>query len=133
MNVFHSFGLLMLIALTGGCSSTPPEVPPGTEGLIHAEGSPLADVHVQVYAQESSSLGPLGSALSDADGRFQLRLPDLSGPLHLEPGDYRFTIESAGDIYLNWPAALSDPQKTPLRKTITDPQQVIELDVPTPR
>jgi hypothetical protein len=133
MNAFHSIWLLILLALIGGCGGAPREVPPGTEGVIRAEGRLLADVHVQVFAQDSSALEPLGSGISDADGRFQLRLPDLSGPLHLEPAEYRFTIESAGDIYLKWPAPLSDPQKTPLRHTIADSGQVIELDVPMPQ
>ena len=136
ITVLPALGLLVIAlavcatAMTG--CGPPPEVPPGTAGIVRTDSVPLTDVLVQIYSDPPAPQ-PLGAGITDSSGRFQLRLPDLSAPLHVEPGDYRLTIESAGDIPLSWPAQLRDPQKTPLRQTVTDPQQAIELDFPTPR
>jgi hypothetical protein len=125
------FYVLMFAAVVSGCG-TPAEVPPGTQGVVRAAGIPLADVEVQIYPHSIAD-EPLGSGITDANGRFQLRLPGLTGPLHLKPGDYRITIASAGEIHLSWPAEFSDPQRSPLGVTITARQPAIELDVPLPK
>lgn len=129
MNAFYY--PLMLAAVASGCG-TVAEVPPGTPGVVRAAGVPLADVEVYVYLLSSAS-EPLGLGLTDANGRFELRLLGLRGPLNLEPGDYRVTLASAGELELNWPAEFSDPQRTPLRISISRERPVIDLDVPLPR
>lgn len=123
--------LLLLVAAAGGCKE-PAEVPPGTRGVVQADGVPLADVEVQIYLHQPTA-EPLGFGVTDASGRFQLRLPGLKGPLHLEPGEYRVTLATAGEIYLSWPSEFSDPLKTPLRVSINTTHPTIELDVPMPK
>lgn len=115
-----------------GCGGDPPEIPGGTGGRIQAAETPLSDIFVQVYPDDAAAAQPLASSISDREGTFQLRTPQLDAPVQLEPGTYRATIESSGEIYLMWPREYADPMRTPLRFTVDSPEASIDLDVPDP-
>lgn len=123
---------LMLALLLAGCG-VPSEIPGGTAGFLHANGQPLPDVLVTVYPDTPSVTEPLGIGVTDADGRFALRTREPVASLTLDPGDYRFTVQSTGEIYLIWPPNYTDPSKTPLVQSVASLNEELEINVPEPR
>lgn len=124
--------LIAIALLSQGCGG-PAEVPGGTTGFLYANGQPLPDVLVAVYQDTPPITEPLGVGITGADGRFQLRTREPVAPLTLDPGDYRFTIESMGEIYLIWPSEYADPSKTPLTRSVSSSHEELEINVPKPR
>lgn len=123
--------LMALAILSEGCG-VPGEIPGGTAGFLHANGQPIPDVLVTVYP-DTPSTDALGIGITDADGRFELRTREPITPLMLDPGDYRFTVQSMGEIYLIWPPEYADPPKTPLTRSISSSSEELEISVPQPR
>lgn len=118
--------------LLAGCGSRG-DLSGGTSGFLYSEGQPLADVMISVHHDGRSNVRPLGIGITDWEGRFELRTEDLMAPLFLEPGTYRFTIDSIGEVYLAWSRNFSDPTTTPLIEEISSPEQPLVFDVPLPR
>jgi hypothetical protein len=119
-------------AALAGCGQ-PQEIAGGTPGRVHVDGRPLGDVHVSVYAADAAAAAPLGYGISNEQGRFELRQQEPPAPLRLAPGDYRFTVESVGDVVFDWPPPLADPQRTPLRHDWSGEDQELDLALPEPR
>ena len=124
--------LIALAVLSQGCG-VPGEIPGGTAGFLRANGQPLPDVLVTVYPDMPSATDALGIGITDADGRFELRMREPITPLILDPGDYRFTVQSMGEIYLVWPPEYADPLKTPLARSVSSSSEELEISVPQPR
>ena len=127
-----SLCLMVLAVLSAGCG-VPAEIPGGTAGFLDVNGQPLPDVLVTVYAGTPSATDPLGIGVTDAEGRFELRTREPVAPLTLDPGDYRFTVESIGEIYLVWPPKYADPSKTPLARFVSSSSEELHISVPEPR
>lgn len=116
--------LLLLLTITGpGCGQQP--VRGGTAGLLSADGNPLPDVQLTVYAPSGERLG---FAVSDSHGAFELVRPGASGPLHLDPGSYTVTLESVGAPAV-LPREYLDRETTPLKITCNEGDQLF-FDVP---
>jgi hypothetical protein len=117
--------LLLLLTTTGpGCGQQP--VRGGTGGLLSADGNPLPDVQLTVYSAASGE--PLGFAVTDSHGAFELVRPGASGALQLDPGSYVVTLESVGAPAI-LPQEYLDPKSTPLTITTSEGEQLF-LDVP---
>lgn len=119
-------------AFLAGCGG-PREIAGGTAGLLHTDGQPLSDVLVSVYRDGDSDFKPLGIAITDSDGRFNLRTREPAAPLSLDSGTYRFTVESVGEVYLIWPSEFADRVKTPLKQSISSHDEEVAIHVPRPR
>lgn len=126
-----TFAVLSACVLTG-CGSRR-EISGGTVGLLRVDGQPVGDVLISVHHHEQVDARPLGIAITDEAGRFELRTQDPVAPLSLYSGTYRFTVESVGDIYLEWPPAFSDPSDTPIVLNLTSSGQSLVIDVPRPK
>jgi len=125
----HRFVSMLFLLLLIGCGP-PPAIPGGTPGKLHAEGQPLRDVRVTVYDPHGH---PQAFAMSDSQGNFQLRKEATLEGVHLPPGSYRVTIESAGEFRMHWPKEYRSPEKSPLEIDWTEEQTEIDLNVPTPQ
>lgn len=87
-------GLLVATVFLAGCGESP--VTGGTSGVLRDTAQPLAEMQVTIHRQESGEWQPLGTGVTAADGTFELVTMGAQGPLQLEPGDYRCTLESMG-------------------------------------
>ena len=116
------------LATFAGCGPTP--VVGGTSGVLLAGGEPLADVQLTVYAARDGAWQPIGFADTSADGQFRLLLNEARGPLELEPGDYRFTLQSVGAPVVI-PQALARVEATTLQTTWTGNETQLTLTLPT--
>lgn len=119
----------MLAGVLVGCGQ-PPAIPGGTPGTLHTEGQPLGEVRVTVFDHDGH---PQAFAVSDRQGNFQLREEATLEGVHLPPGNYRLTIESAGEFTMLWPKAYRSPKKSPLEIDWTAEQTEIDLNVPAPK
>ncbi|MEW4565417.1 carboxypeptidase-like regulatory domain-containing protein [Bremerella sp. JC770] len=120
---------VMLAGVLVGCGQ-PPAIPGGTPGTLHTEGQPLGEVRVTVFDHDGH---PQAFAVSDRQGNFQLREEATLEGVHLPPGNYRLTIESAGEFTMLWPKAYRSPKKSPLEIDWTAEQTEIDLNVPAPK
>lgn len=129
MHHARSILLALVIGTLIGCGP-PPTIPGGTPGKLHAEGEPLGEVRVTVFDDE----GHLQAfAVSDRQGNFQLRNETTLEGVHLSPGRYRLTIESAGEFRMIWPGAYRSPEKSPLIVDWMAEQAELNLNVPAPK
>ncbi|MFI4875083.1 MAG: hypothetical protein ACIALR_07090 [Blastopirellula sp. JB062] len=113
MNAIHSPLALVMLALLVGSGCGPRPVVGGTAGKLSTGGNPLSEMQVNVYRADRSNEAPLGFGVTAADGSFELMRPAAAGPLTLEPGQYRFTVESIGSP-IRLPKKYSDAEKSPL-------------------
>ena len=116
--------LTLSIAALPGCG--PESVAGGTPGVLTTDGHPIPDVQVAVYSAGTGER--LGSAVTMADGSFQLITANTTGPLELDPGTYVVTLESVG-APTDLPRDYLDAKSTPLRID-WDQQDRLELNVP---
>jgi hypothetical protein len=121
---------LLLIFTTGvmlsGCGGVQPTVG-GTAGTLSIGDELLSDIQLTVHHVEGQETKPIGFAVTDVDGAYQLMTNGAHGPLHLGAGEYRFTLESAGAPFKK---DYSDPQKTPLKVTWSGDETILTLQVP---
>lgn len=122
MILFTAAGLLCAVV---GCGPTP--VTGGTPGRLSTGGNPLGEMQVNVYQAESLDT-PIGFGVTAADGSFELVQPAAAGPLALEPGKYRFTVESIGSPILV-PKKYADSKTTPLEVDWQSGAEVV-LEIP---
>ncbi|UUO07602.1 hypothetical protein M4951_04670 [Blastopirellula sp. J2-11] len=114
-----------LLPLSVGCGPKP--VTGGTSGTLLTSGNPLGEMQVNVYRSDAADK-PLGFGVTAADGSFELVQPAAVGPLQLEPGKYRFTVESVGSPVV-LPKKYASSKTTPLEVDL-QPDQPLELDIP---
>jgi len=120
----------ILAGSLAGCGG-PREIPGGTRGRILVRGgTALREIQVTVYGNQADS--PLALGISGEDGRFELRQPGTLEAFWLEPGDYRLTVESVGEVHLQWPPDYRDPQQTPLRPSVASRDHELLVEVPSP-
>ena len=104
-------GGAILLAAMGGCRPQPVEG--GTAGSLVIQGSPVSEIQISVHQNTGGSWTKIGFGDTRADGSFELVKLGAEGPLVLEPGEYRFTLESIG-VPLFLPPIYTSPQATPL-------------------
>lgn len=76
--------LLLGCLLLTGCSGEPAYHP--VSGRLTLDGAPVAQAAVMFHPRAS---GPVGSAVTDAEGKFSVRAANRDG---LPPGDYTITV-----------------------------------------
>ncbi|TWT39358.1 hypothetical protein [Blastopirellula retiformator] len=116
-----TFSLLAM----AGCGPTP--VTGGATGRLTTGENPLAEMQVNVYRADGVDT-PIGFGTTAADGSFELVQPAAAGPLMLEPGKYRFTVESIGSPVMlpkKYGSAASSPLEIDWQSG-----QAITLDIP---
>jgi hypothetical protein len=123
------FMLMMMAATLPGCGGMKP-VAGGTEGTLKVAGQLLSDIQVTVHQVEGGSTRPVGFGTTIADGTFKLVTNGAQGPLWLNAGEYRFTLESAG-APVQFPKDYAHADTTPLKLTWADGGSHLELEVPT--
>ncbi len=121
--------LTLLAVLLAGCGP-PPAIEGGTPGKLHTEDQPLGEVRIMVFDLDGNAQA---FAVSDRQGNFQLRKEATLEGVHLSPGRYRLTIESAGEFRMIWPKKYRSPEKSPLELEWTEGQPEIDLNVPEPK
>jgi hypothetical protein len=119
-------GCALCVLLVGGCGPRP--VTGGTPGTLHSRNLPLADLQVVVYRAADGEFEALGMAQTDIHGAFELVTNGARGPLHLAPGEYRFTVETAGSP-ARIPASYARPESTPLQRSWTTSDRFLDLEV----
>lgn len=119
--------VLSALLLTLGCS-TDRSVPGGTPGVLRNATGGLREV--QIHVHRADDLQVIGFGVSTEGGAFALYQPQGKGPLHLQPGEYVFTLESVAPEPIPLPRDTSDPRRTPLRRTWTSDDEVLELLIP---
>lgn len=79
--------------------------------MLTTDGHPLSQVELTVYKDDPFSGEILGFGAVCSDGTFELIDASRSEKLLLEPGKYRFTIESVG-AEITVPKKYGDPKET---------------------
>lgn len=117
---------LLLVLWPAGCGPRP--VAGGTQGILRWGEEPLADIQLTVHRVQGGVPTTTGFGVTGFDGKFALFTNGAQGPLKLEPGEYRFTLESVGSP-LVIPPAWTKPESTPLQ--VQWPQGTsLELQLP---
>ena len=124
-----SYFLLVGCLALAGCGVRP--VTGGTKGTLRASGAPLGEVQVTVHQVAGSAIQPVGFGVSSRDGSFALVTNGAAGPLHLAPGEYRCTLESAG-APVKIPQEYTQAETTPLKISWTASDGGLNLEVPIP-
>ncbi len=93
-----------------------------------AADQPVAEFEVRLFKPGDSAPHAIG--VTSLDGRFQLSLPDGSGPCWLDAGDYVVVLDSIGPAVVKLPPAYRDPQKTPLKVAWRAEDTEINLAIP---
>lgn len=120
-----AIGLALL--LVTGCGGPRP-ITGGTPGVLRAGGEVLAEVQVTVHQLDVAGPRPIGFAVTGADGTFQLVTNRAREALQLPPGDYCFTLESAGSP-ARIPVTLARAETTPLKRKWSASDASLTLEV----
>jgi hypothetical protein len=124
----RNFLCITLLLATLGCSRDQ-SVPGGTAGVLRtAAGTGLREVQINVHRAEDLQL--IGFGVSTEGGAFSLYQPQAKGALFLSPGEYIFTLESVAPESIPLPPLTRDPRRTPLRRTWTGSDKLLELQIP---
>lgn len=116
--------LLLWIGVSG-CGAHP--ISGGTPGILRGSDFALSDIQVTVHRLEQQKMSRIGFGVTVTEGEFELVTNEARGPLRLEPGEYRFTLESAGAPVLI-PAEYTQAETTPLRITWSKDDETIDLE-----
>jgi len=121
---------LLLCVLLAGCGNRIPAVAGGTTGRLRSGDAALSEIQITVHRVDQGSTTVVGFGDVLADGRFELVISGAAAPLQLEPGEYRFTLESIG-APVTIPREFTTADATPLKVTWTGEEPEIDLDIPT--
>jgi hypothetical protein len=119
--------LLLALCTVPGCGDA--RHAGGTPGSLVAGGQPLDEIQVTVHRPEGAGFLPVGFGVATTDGSFRLFAPGALADLRLEPGEYRFTLESVGAPVVV-PKEYASPDTTPLRRTWTATDEKLLLEIP---
>jgi len=119
--------LLAATPVMPGCGGVHPVVG-GTPGILHMGDELTSDIQVTVHQVDGSSMRPVGFGVTTLDGSFELVTNGARGPLWLSPGEYRFTLESAGSP-VPLPKEFARPDSTPLAVVWSADDCDLDLDV----
>ncbi|MBI3866682.1 MAG: hypothetical protein HY290_32780 [Planctomycetia bacterium] len=116
-----------LLAALSGCGGVKPVVG-GTQGELRVAGALLSDVQVTVHQVDGNSTRPVGFAVTDIDGAFELVTNGARGALWLSPGEYRITLESAG-APVQFSQEFARAETTPLKVSWAADDTDLEIEV----
>lgn len=126
-NSFCCAVLLFAMALAG-CDGVKP-VTGGTKGTLRCGGELLGETQVNVYRLEGTSLQLAGFGVTNLDGSFELVTNGAKGALRLTPGEYRFTLESAGAPF-QFSHEYTQADSTPLKVSWSAGDVDLKLEIP---
>lgn len=92
----------------------------------------MADVQITLSKSVGETKSIVGTGVSRMDGRFELFLPDGTGPLWLDPGEYIVTAESVGSTPLVWEEPIGDVLLSPIRLNWVGPERDLIIELPDP-
>lgn len=124
-----TMAVLLLGALLAGCGDRIPAVAGGTTGKLRSGEAAFSEIQITVHRVDQGSTTVVGFGDVLADGQFELVIPGAAAPLQLEPGEYRFTLESIG-APVTIPREFTTAESTPLKMTWTGEEPEIDLDIP---
>jgi hypothetical protein len=137
-----AFGLFLVLAAVSGCwSSAGPLVP--VEGVVKLDGRPAGNLQV-IFTQAEAPAGKQrvsASAISDASGRFVLKMPDGStgipvGAYKVAVVDFNLAVDEEpvpGKPHIpnRVPIQYADVLRTPLTIEVAEGKTSYEVDVRT--
>lgn len=88
----------------------------------------MSDIQVTVHKVEGATSETVGFGVTGAEGAFQLMTNGAQGPLWLTPGEYRFTLESAG-APVPIPKQYGQAASTSLKVTWPTSNEAIDLSI----
>jgi hypothetical protein len=118
---------LLSLLLVSGCGVR--GVTGGTPGVFRAGGEPLSEIQITVHEASSSGPRSIGFGVTAVDGAFELATPGAQGPLRLGPGEYVFTLESAG-APVKIPQEFLRAETSPLKVRWSTDQKSLDLQAP---
>ena len=121
--------IAVVIGTLPGCGGGPSPAKGGTPGKLTFGSDVSSDLKVTIFRTESGVFQSLGFGTTSTDGSFILYRSGAAEPLWLEPGDYRFTLESIGPP-VQFPPKFLQPESTPLKVTWTSDMTTLLLDAP---
>jgi hypothetical protein len=119
--------LLVSLVTLAGCGGVRP-VTGGTEGTLDFGDQLLSDIQVSVHERDGTKFTYIGFGVTDRDGGFTLVTDGAKGPLWLSPGEYCFTLESAG-APVEIPNEYLQPETSPLKVSWSGGEDGLELKV----
>jgi hypothetical protein len=127
VNTRTRFSLLLAAAAVSlaGCGGVQP-VAGGTAGTLSFGDQLLSDIQVTVYESDGGSWTPIGFGVTDREGWFELVSNGARGALWLSPGEYRFTLDSAG-APVQIPTEYTQADSTPLKSSWSEQDGELEL------
>lgn len=125
---FLSLFVMCILAFTG-CGQRMAVVSGGTKGILVCERQRPEDIRLTFYPAEAMAAEPVGFAVTQKDGVFELYANQASGPLWLQTGKYKCTLESVG-APLQIPKAYRKPETTPLTLDWAQGTEVLEIHGP---
>ena len=117
-----------LIGYLIGCGSAT-TIEGGSPGFLWFGTEMLNDICVVAHRSDGAGFYSVGYGTTDNAGHFKLLKPDGQSPLHLEPGEYSFTLESVGPP-VQFPEEFLQPESTPLKVTWTSEMSSLDLVAP---
>ena len=120
--------VVCFVLATSGCGSR--AVTGGTPGMLTASGEAMSEVQLTVHQQTGATWQPIGFADTTSDGSFELVQNQARGPLRLDPGMYRVTLESAG-APIHIPPDYTKAETTPLKVDWSASDSSLNLNLPT--
>ncbi|MFN9372883.1 MAG: hypothetical protein ACK6D3_13470 [Planctomycetaceae bacterium] len=122
---------LAVLALRVGCGRVRP-ITGGTPGTLQVPNQIASDLQLTFFREEAGTWQPVGFATTGEGGRFELLLPGATGPLRLEPGLYRVTVQTAGSE-LVLPPEVGQVATTPVQIEWTGKETGLQLSLPLAR
>lgn len=127
-NRMRVFTVGILIGCLIGCGSAT-TIEGGSPGFLWFGTERLNDICVVAHHSDGAAFKTVGFGTTDSAGHFRLLTPDGQSALHLEPGDYTFTLESVGPP-VQFPEEYLQPETTPLKVTWTAEMSSLDLAAP---
>ena len=122
------FNLGILIGGLIGCGSAT-TIEGGSPGFLWFGSEMLSGICVVAHHSDGASFHPVGYGTTNNAGHFKLLTPDGQSALHLEPGEYSFTLESVGPP-VQFPEEFLRAETTPLKVTWTNEMSSLDLVAP---
>jgi hypothetical protein len=119
-------GAALVLTLVSGCRDR--LIKEGTQGVLRFNDEPVANIRLTVNRVEPKGIKPVGSAVTAADGTFQLVTHGGRAGLMLTPGDYRCTLKSMG-ASVHIPNHYAEVNTTPLKVSWSNSDTTLNLEV----
>ena len=131
-SILRKLKLIIAILIAGflcGCSGSRSPAKGGTAGALMFGPEVTSDILVTVYKKNDNGFQSIGFGTMAVNGSFILYNNGATEPLWLEPGDYKFTLESIGPP-IKFPAPYLKPESSPLHVNWNSDMTSLVLQAP---